>query len=564
MKVAKVLFMALCSSGALAAQQAVAKVAAPDEQAAASVIDKVTVYSDRAVVERRAEVELKPGQSSLVFDDLPERVDPNSLQLRGRGTVTVEDLVFRTKYYAEIPDERIKAMQVSRDEAEAKVLEIQDRLNRAVNEKKFLEKIADKVTAAGEKEQAELSPDKWSQMVKFYRDRLSALDSESRAAERELKAAKAELSRIDQELKRLSSGRQKRKNQAVAVLRAASAAKASIVLSYTVLGPSWRPSYDLRVDSERKLLQLSYNASISQNTGEDWSGVSLALSTARAEVGGAQPELSPWYLQLYAPQKEKAAVSRAKRAEAAPAPAQMMAVADELALEARGFSGESDADLASRAAVAETGATAVVFSVPGKSRIDSDALQHRVNVTSVDLPAYFRYSTAPRLSAYAYLKARMRNESDFPFLAGGAKVFLDGAFVSDSSLAAVAPGEEFWVFLGVDEAVKVEYKLVKKQREDPGVFEKKVRYVFQYETSVSNKKKQEIELTLWDQLPISQDKNLVVKLLDPKYSKDSETLKKSNQDIFEWLIPLKAGESRKVGFSFSVEYPQDYSLSGLD
>jgi uncharacterized protein (TIGR02231 family) len=533
-----------------------------DEITAVSSIEKVTVYADRAVVERKADLEFKAGQSYIVFDNLPERIDPSSLQLKGRGAVVVEDLVFRSKYFAAIPDERIKALQASRDESEAKITAVQDKIARSNSEKQFLEKIAAKVTATAEEGTSELNPDKWSQMVKFYREKLSALDLEIRASERDQKAERAELARIDQELSRLSAGRQKKKNQALAVLSAQASAKASVTLSYTVAGPSWKPAYDLRVDSEKKTLQLSYNATISQNTGEDWSGVSLSLSTARAEVGGAQPELDPWYLYVYSLSKDRSRASgaSAKKAEAPPAPAQMMEAAESKAV----VNFFADAEIVDRVAAAQTGATSVVFNVPGKTKIDSDALQHRVNVTSVNLPAYFRYSTAPRLSMYAYLKARMKNESDFPFLAGPAKVFLDGAFVSDSNLAAVAPGEEFWVFLGVDEAVKVEYKLVKKLKDEQGVFEKKTRYVYQYETTLSNKKKSDVELVLWDQLPISQDKNVVVKLLDPKYSKDSESLKKSNQDIFEWLIPLKAGESRKVAFSYSVEYPQDMALGGLE
>jgi uncharacterized protein (TIGR02231 family) len=551
------LFFSFLAIASLHAQQS----SGGDEITAVSSIEKVTVYTDRAVVERKADLELKAGQSYIVFDNLPERVDPSSLQLKGRGAVVVEDLVFRSKYFAAIPDERIKALQASRDESDAKITAVQDKIARSNSEKQFLEKIASKVTATAEEGTSELNPDKWSQMVKFYRERLSALDLEIRASERDQKAERAELARIDQELSRLSAGRQKKKNQALAVLSATASAKASLTLSYTVAGPSWRPAYDLRVDSEKKTLQLSYNATISQNTGEDWGGVSLSLSTARAEVGGAQPELEPWYLYVYSLSKSRGSVSgaMAKRAESAPAPAQMME-----AEEAKSDLGFADVGIVDRVATAQTGATSVIFNVPGKTKIDSDALQHRVNVTSVNLSAYFRYSAAPRLSMYAYLKAKMKNESDFPFLAGPAKVFLDGAFVSDSNLAAVAPGEEFWVFLGVDEAVKVEYKLVKKLKDEQGLFEKKNRYVYQYETTLSNKKKTDVELTLWDQLPISQDKNVVVKLIDPKYSKDSESLKKSNQDIFEWLIPLKSGESKKVAFSYSVEYPQDMALGGLE
>src|SRR5512145_1158568 len=105
-----------------------------DEITAVSAIEKVTVYADRAVVERKADLELKAGQSYIVFDNLPERVDPSSLQLKGRGAVVVEDLVFRSKYFAAIPDERIKALQASRDETEAKIVAVQDKISRSHSE----------------------------------------------------------------------------------------------------------------------------------------------------------------------------------------------------------------------------------------------------------------------------------------------------------------------------------------------------------------------------------------------------------------------------------------------
>jgi len=524
-----------------------------------SVVEKVTVYSDRAVVERSATFEMTAGTRSFVFDDLPERADAESLQLKGQGQATQEDLIFRTKYYTAIPDERIKALQAQRDEVDAKVLAFSDSLSRLTSETEYLKKIMDKVTSYGKEDQgaAELNPEKWQQMVKFHRERLAAIDLEKRGLEKDQKSAKAELALIDQELARLSAGRQKKKNQAVAVLSSARGGKIVLNLSYTVLGPSWKPGYDIRVDSEKKSVQISYNATISQNSGEDWNGVQLSLSTARAEIGGVQPELTPWYLNLYNPQAssrsdkeyalEEIAVSPTKaRLSSAPSPAEELPSIDQ------------------SGATAQTGATSVVFNVEGKANIASDTLRHRVYITGLKVPASFQYSTAPKLSMFAYLKAGVKNEGSFPLLEGPSKVFLDGNFVSDSSLPATAPGQEFGVYLGVDESIKVEYKLVKKTKDESGIFEKKNRFIYLYETKITNAKKTEIELKLWDQLPISTDKAIVVKLLDPKYIKDSETLKKSNQDIFEWLLNLKPEEVIKVPLSFSVEYPQDSYLEGLD
>ncbi len=553
--VAALAAFALASQAALAAEE--------NEVQAKSSIKGVTVYTDRAHIERSALAELKAGRTSLVFDSLPVGIDPSSLQVDGSGPVVLEDIVFRTKYFAEIPDEKIKALTEERDAAQARLVATTDRIARAGAEKAFLEKIVGKVTAVEEEGQSELNPDKWVQMMKFYRERRAFLDEEGRIAERDQRAQKADLDRIVKELSDLSSGRQKRNNQAVVILLADRPAKAEIVLSYVVVGPSWTPIYDLRVDSEKRKLELSYNAYIAQNTGEDWSGVRLSLSTARPEIGGSQPELEPWYVNIYKPSPQRSEVRRAKEAKKL----------EDAGMGGRGFNMAADVDMVAEeaapapiavmGATARQGAVAVVFDVKGATTIQSDAAKHRVSITQASFSASFRYSTAPKLAPRAYLKAKVKNETDFPFLPGASKVFLDGAFVADSSIDLVASGEEFWTYLGVDEGVKVDYKLVKRVKDEQGLLQKKNRYVYQYETVVTNAKKADAEVVLWDQLPVSSDKDLVVKLIEPKYQKDSDALKKSNTDIFEWNFTLKPGESKKIPFSFSVEYPADANVEGL-
>jgi uncharacterized protein (TIGR02231 family) len=281
--------------------------------------------------------------------------------------------------------------------------------------------------------------------------------------------------------------------------------------------------------------------------------VRLSLSTARPEIGGDQPELEPWYIQAYKPEPLTQSKSRAN---AAP-----MAKQEESKNMYQMFEADAAPSIAPgapspmeyRGAEAQKGAVAVVFAVKGTTTIDSDAAKHRVSISQGDFSAAFRYSAAPKLSPYAYLKAKVKNETDF----------LDGAFVADSVIGLVSTGEEFWTFLGVDESVKIEYKLLKRFKDEQGVFEKKNRFVYQYETTVTNNKKADVELVLWDQLPISNDQKLVVKLLEPKYQKDTDALKKNNTDMLEWLLNMKPGESKKVPFSFSVEYPIDFSVQGL-
>ncbi len=529
------------------------------EITASSTIAKVLVYADRAIVSRTFSADLPAGESRIVFDNLPERTEANSLQVKGSGKAVLQDTIFRNKFFSEFPDERIRALAAVKDETDSQVRLRDDRIKQANSEKGVLEKIISKVTAQVEGQVSELSPDKWVLMIKFYRDRLAALDEEIRATEAEIRALNLDLDKTNQELGQLQAGRQRKKNQAAVILSLSEASRVTLTLSYVVYGPSWQPVYDLRVNSETRSLELSYNATVIQNSGEDWSNASLSLSTARPEVGGAQPDLAPWYLSVY----ENRPTPRASAGKAAPAPAAMNQMFAEAVDEKAALEPAAEADIASANASVAKGAVAVMFDISGRVSIPSDNASHRVSIMTKSFSAAFRYSSAPKLSAYAYLKAKVVNGTDFPFLPGATKVFLDGNFIANSSLGLVAPAEEFWTFLGVDEGVKVEYRLLKSYKDEQGVFAQKTRFVYQYETKITNNKKADAEIVVWDQLPVSTDQKIAVKLIEPKYVKDTESLKRNKQDFLEWLLVLKPQEARTINLSYSVEYPIGASVSGL-
>jgi len=64
-----------------------------------------------------------------------------------------------------------------------------------------------------------------------------------------------------------------------------------LVLEYHVPGARWAPSYVLRIASDLRAVGLSLRAQVAQATGEDWSGVSLSLSTASPQRFTELPEL---------------------------------------------------------------------------------------------------------------------------------------------------------------------------------------------------------------------------------------------------------------------------------
>lgn len=84
----------------------------------------------------------------------------------------------------------------------------------------------------------------------------------------------------------------------------------------------------------------------------------------------------------------------------------------------------------------------------------------------------FEYETVPKMNQNAYIKAKVTNTSQFSLLAGPANVFLDNNFVAKTDLKSYSPQEEFNFSLGVDPAIRIDYKPVKTFKAHSGIISK--------------------------------------------------------------------------------------------
>jgi uncharacterized protein (TIGR02231 family) len=214
-------------------------------------------------------------------------------------------------------------------------------------------------------------------------------------------------------------------------------------------------------------------------------------------------------------------------------------------------------------ATVQAGATAALFQVPRAYDIPSDPKSVKVALTEQTFFASFRHSCVPKLSPNVYLKAQAVNASDYPFLPGPTAVFLDGAYVAAASMDLVPAGQEFVTFLGVDQTVKVERRVLARREEVTGVFGKKThRTVHDLLFKVTNGKQADIDLAVGDQLPLSNHEAIKVVLEEPRYEKDTEALKLNEQKFLEWRLRLGAGDKLDLPFRFAVERPEDVIVVG--
>lgn len=535
-------------------------------------IARVTVYADRAEVVRRFATTLPAGEHALVFDALPGETDLSSVRVNGQGSFSLIDIRAETIQTLEVTDTQVRELSAKLKTEQVKLQEVTQAQTRNAQRRASLDKVLGRLTAVGkESANPDLDPAKWAGYLSYHVDSLAKLDQETLDLKGRDDALRAEINRLERELNQLNGNRTKSRNVARVKIEVTQAGPQEFELSYVVAGPSWSPRYDVRADTVAKKLTVAYQAQVRQRTGEDWQGVSLRLSTAQPGVAGREPELTPWALYKAEPVVPTGAVLMDEGGLAAAKPQSATTMRRGLAKQEEQKAGlnfvsppaPAAAAMEISSATVQAGATAALFQVPRAYDIPSDPKSVKVALTEQTFFASFRHSCVPKLSPNVYLKAQAVNASDYPFLPGPTAVFLDGAYVAAASMDLVPAGQEFVTFLGVDQAVKVERRVLARREEVTGVFGKKThRTVHDQLFKVTNGKRADIDLTVGDQLPLSNHDAIKVVLEEPRYEKDTDALKLNEQKFLEWRLRLGAGDKLDLPFRFAVERPEDVIVVG--
>ena len=526
----------------------------------ASTITAVTVYADRAVVTRTATAELAGGTAELVFANLPESLNEQSLQVSGRGTAqaTILDVSAKQTYVDFTPNERVKALQDQLKGLVKQTRGLEDRQAALDAQTSILARMEAALFTPPAKDVPRADLNQFTASLTYLSEQRVKIIAERTAIEEQREEVSGKIDTVRAQLNELRGAGGRGYKTVTVRVAAAQAGNLEVALSYAVPNASWSPSYDARVLSAEHAVALGYFGLVRQNTGEEWKDVALTLSTARPGLGGAAPALSAWQLDVYRDdvvRLEKFAVTgSAMRGQVSQDKAMTSnaPLADELRFK------EKDAELSQ--ATIETGATSAVFKIATASSVPSDNSPQKVPITTAKLAANPEYLTVPKRQALAYLTAKVVNASEFPLLAGAMNVFLDGTFVATSRVRTVMPGEKFDLALGADEGISVKHKRVQKFTEDTGLTNSGKRITYEYLLTIQNNKKTAERVIVVDQLPLSRNEKIVVKQLAP----DAKDVKPTDEGALKWSLDLKPGEKRELTVKFTVDYANDVNVAGLE
>lgn len=513
---------------------------------------QVTVYPNGARVVREGEIELGAGTHAVLFTDLPASIVEPSLRLNVEGPKGTHfyGVAVRKDFTPHTVDARTRRLQKQIQDLQDQRTDLQDKIAARQAEMNLLRTYG--VGTRPKKGAKTETVSDFTQSAATIAKRIAELTVADRKDERKIRELDAQITALNRQLAQ-SGANAREKRTAQADLELKEAGRVRFKLTYQVGGASWTPAYDINLEAngDKPHLELGFNALIRQNTGEDWKGVTLTLSTSRPSENTQAPDPTNWWLGTYALQTQ---LYRNRHGMPSAAPEVARKAEDTATKFMRGKSAELEPAELELAKTVQS-EFAVNYSIKIPKDILSDGSDHRVGVTQDPHPVTLTLVTVPRLSTSTFLEAAVTYGGEQILLPGRAELFRDGELVGNTQLKARAPGEVFDLGFGSDDLVRVERKRG-DEKSSPG--DRRYRWL----TTVSNFHPDVRVIEVREQLPRTQQREIRVDVTEA--SPDPQPEDTTKPGLYRWRMEIKPKEKATVTFAYRVRYPENIQLTGME
>ena len=526
-----------------------------EEHKVPSDISEVTVFLHGAQVTRTASVSLEKGKNVLIFRGLASGISPRSIQVSAPENVLINSVKHEINY-------------LQKDRESPRLTEISDsilildNLISNQNGQKMVMQTEKTMVLANQKLGSEKTGTTMAELQKaanFFRSRLTDIEEQLMKIQKRKKKYKLSKSRLSRQYKELNGQRNRPSNDIRVILNTFSRERVKVSLRYIVNNAGWTPGYDLRAKDTQSPIQLDYRAAVYQNTGLDWEDVKLTLSSGNPNQGGTQPILGAWNLYVQQPHvyykksKQRATMAAPK---AAPAVEKSYDAEEESSVESDEVSFDDNVTLADYTEVNE-GATTAEFAISILQTIASGEKPQQVSIQSNKLPATYQHFAVPKLDHDAFLLARITEWEGLNLLPGEVQIFFEGTYVAQSYIDPNFTKDTLDFSLGRDKKIVIERKRLQDFSKIKTIGFNREK-TFAYEIKVRNTKAESANLRLEDQIPVSQDKSISVKLIEKTGGNFNEITGK-----LTWDLTLQPSETKTIRLIYSVKYPKNKYVPGI-
>jgi len=597
------------------------KVAETTSRSVASKITQVTVYPNSALVTREVEVPPGAGNLELVVNPLPEHTINSSLYSEGSETIRVLTTRFRMRPIKEDTREEVRKLEDELKKLRQDAQRIQADIQTCQQNTALLGKLETFTQASTQHatEKGKLDSEATINLAKYLMDGRAEKSRNLVALNQQLELNHEQMEFANRKLREMTAGTSRTERDAVIVVDKADAAPGKIRLNYLVDAASWRPQYKFRAGKDAKSpVQLEYLAAIMQQSGEEWQGVDMVLSTAQPMLNASPPELMmlavnivPRDAQVAAnqndPMAQQVLEGLANRIDKAGGKQTLGAITNagsntykdlsETAKKVREaaqteVNQKKDAkDIFNYAGALEQARDLVVAAeertspAKGKPRASSNEgpsvtyhLNNRLTVPSrneeqvievvrIDMAPDYFYKAVPVLTPHIYRQANLVNKSKHVLLPGEATMYNGSDFVGRMNLPLVAIGEQMTIGFGTEPQLQVHRQLMDKSRTMQGGNQ---ILKYEYRILVNSYKQERVKLQIWDRLPHAENETMVVTLLKPvpELSKDPLYQREERpSNLLRWDLdvdPDMNGEKAKeVTYEFRLELDKQMSIGSF-
>jgi|GEM_PF-233351 len=549
-------------------------------------IDSVRMYLRGAEVFRSETLVLQPGRNHFVFTGLSSKLYPKSIRVAAANPdVKIRSVTSKTDFLTRREqDDRISRLQDSLKTVRYAIEDLNDELAAFREEKNLL--------ASNQKFRGDdktLTVEEMERTADFYRRRHQAINRSMTQRNREVVELNRRLFDLKLMLQELNAV-QIPYAEIHLVVDAGRAQQIPFNIHYVVADAGWVALYDLEANDANKPITLRYRANAFNNTGVDWNDVKVILTTIDPLESAIQPRLEIWDLtnaqsvsniqnndDVYQVQNNVTIINEISPNFKAVDNYYNMNQRSSSRIQERqmgefqrimgedfqpGVDYETDlykARIEDEMSEGET-ITGMVnvtfpdfntdFPISGLFSLPADDKPYALEIDEFQLAASYKYYAAPSLDKDAFLLAQIVGWEDLNLVSGPVNIYNQTEYIGESRLDIRNISDTLNVSLGRDKDVVVT-KVKVKGKTRRQLLGNTYRRSSAYNINVVNHKSSAIEIEILDQIPISNNKEIVIAV-----DELSGGFLAVKTGLVTWDMKLEAGARKTMDFGYTVKYPK--------
>lgn len=550
-------------------------------------IEKVLLYRNQALVTRTVNIDLPEGTHELQILKLPPGIVMSSLHAEGSG-VNIRTVSLVTKEVGENPESKVRELDNEIEAVDEKIAKLTSDNEILKDKLKYIDKQSE-FTAAVEKtdiNKGVLNANTLKELSIFHFQLKEEIASQKFKNILDLKKLQKEKNLLKRKRGELTVG-SLRQMDAIIFFEKKEVGTSQIKLNYLVNNSGWSPIYNIHSLKDEKSVDVEFNATIFQASGEDWSQVELILSNASPVLSAVGPGISPFRINLthikpisssdgasYISQQTKNI--NTKKADASKRQMEskdwkevqdnnwdLNSAANEYQNLEMLASGDEITVLKQESKSSGT-SPSVSFNLDGKITIESKNHNQLIKVNNFNLPASLYRVATPILTSHVYREAEIENNVLEVLLAGPVNIYLGDRFVGIAQLPNIALGQSFVTGFGIDSQIKTRRELVEKKDKIQGG--NKELY-FKFKILIENFYDKPISLRVMDRVPLSEREGEVRITLDLNEKLSTNELYLQNErskGILRWDLNLNQSSSgikaRVLEYGYKLELDKNLHI----